>query len=72
MAMSLGPDTLAAIERGEAAMLHIEEAGIENRFESMCLARGFSYASERLEAVRQRVHQRLKEGGLADGGEWVG
>ena len=51
--------------------LHIDEAGIEIRFESMCRARGFAYASERLEAVRQRVHRLLQDAGHMSG-EWIG
>jgi hypothetical protein len=72
MGAFLSPDALAAIERGKAASLHIEEAGIESRFESMCLARGFTYAVERLEAVKQRVHARLGALGVGDSEEWVG
>lgn len=68
----LSSEALAAIARGKAASFHIEEAGIESRFESMCLARGFTFATERLEAVKQRVHGRLHALGLSDSGEWVG
>lgn len=70
--IGLSHDTRAAIERGKSASLHIEEAGIETRFESMCLARGFTYAVERIEAVKQRVHARLAALDVADSGEWVG
>jgi hypothetical protein len=66
------PETDAAISRGHSSLVHLEEAGIESRFESMCLARGFAYATERMEAVRQRVLQRLREAGWADAEEWIG
>lgn len=52
--------------------LHIDEAGIEIRFESMCRARGFTYASERLEAARQRVYARLATEFGADAPGWIG
>jgi len=70
--LGISPETDAAIARGKASTVHLEEAGIESRFESMCLARGFAYASERLDAVRLRVLQRLRDAGWADSGEWVG
>lgn len=70
--IGLSHEAMAAIARGKAASLHIEEAGIESRFESMCLARGFTYAVERLEAVKQRVHGRLAALAIGDNGEWVG
>lgn len=52
--------------------VHIDEAGIEIRFESMCRARGFSYATERLEAVRQRVYASLAAEFGADPSGWIG
>lgn len=70
--IGISPETEAAIARGKSSMLHLEEAGIETRFESMCLARGFAYASERMDAVRQRVLQRLFDAGWADAREWIG
>lgn len=71
MASALTPFEQEAVERGKAATVHIDEVGIESRFESMCLARGFAYASERLEAVRQRVHRHLKNAGHMSE-DWIG
>lgn len=71
MASALTPFEQEAVERGKAATVHIDEAGIESRFESMCLARGFAYASERLEAVRQRVLRDLRKAGHVSG-DWIG
>ena len=72
MATALTPFEQEAVDRGRAVVVHIDEAGIESRFESMCLARGFAYASERMEAVRQRVHQHLRDAGWTDFGGFVG
>lgn len=56
----------------DSTSVHVDEAGIESRFERICRARGFTYASERLEAVRQRVLQRVRDAGWADAEEWIG
>lgn len=58
-------------DHGSWSAFHIDEVGIESRFESMCRARGFDYASERLEAVRQRVHRLLQDAGHVSG-DWIG
>lgn len=57
---------------GGRSAVHIDEAHIEIRFESMCRARGFSYATERLEAVRQRVYASLTAEFGADPSGWIG
>lgn len=67
--MSAAP--IESRDLGGWSAFHIDEVGIESRFESMCRARGFAYASERMEAVRQRVHRLLQDAGHVSG-EWIG
>lgn len=71
MASALTPFEQDAVDRAKPDNVHLDEIGIDIRFESMCVARGFADASARLDAVRQRVLQRLRDAGHAPEG-WIG
>jgi hypothetical protein len=69
-APALNPDQHAAVQRGKAILDFTDEARMEIIFERLCLSQGFCSASQGLEAMRQRVAERLRAAGVSLDG-WV-